>query len=514
MVGKIQFTLDPFIDRRSSRFQLRERVFNTTIKQTGQFETSQELMTALEEGLREAVQNVIQQDTEAQEYDRLYFNIASSRLKYNYGSWGLTVKRWKEDEKAIEEGFKHMVSALNSNESFTLDDSFTVSITRSRPPVLGSGKAQPIKPGHKDSEVLVDRKKSIVKIKNFDDKCCARSLVVAMAIHENHEKLKQIKRGNNIQEDLAVELHYAARVPFGPCGIEELRKFQQALPNYRIVMVNVKENHQCIPFGEEGKPILAIEYNLGHFHTITSLKGYFQTSYFCESCLKGYQDETLHHCHGRTCFACKQNDCTDFSKKKKPYLHCEECNRWFYGETCFQNHQIFNRKQEEDVDNPICATIKRCPVCCKLERCEKDVDKHQCNHSKCKSCGKYVDQTTHQCFIQTGRKENKRPPKDTEIIMFDIEATQIAGEHKANLIVAETMSSNEQHTFYDLRSFINWVDEVAQDGQVNVTVIAHNLQGYDGYFVVHEYYDSDQKIEQIDSVTALRFFTLVKILSE
>ena len=500
MAPTIKFTLHPFRDRQTSRFHVRERVFHTTMQQTGDFRSPQELYSALEEGLRTAIQNVLEQDREARDTDTLYFDIGSSRLSSNYRSWGLRVKSWKDDPRTVQAGFAHLVKALNSNESFTLDDSFTVNITRARPPVLGSGKtkgkAQPMKPGHKDSAVLVDRKHSIIKIKNKDEKCCARALATAQAMFENHEKLQRIKKGKNIQEDLAVQLHYAAKVPFGPCGLEELKKFQQALPDYRIVVVNVKENHRCISFAEEGKPILALEYNDGHFNVITSLKGYFRTSYFCPTCLKGYQDQTLHNCQGRTCIGCKQNDCPDFSKDGKPTHFCQECQRWFYGEGCYENHQLYDRKGEENIECCICNTVQRCKTCKKLEVGLKNIQQHQCGYTKCSNCGEYVDLKKHECFIQTGPPK-KRSVKDKEIVCFDIEATQVNGQHKANLIMAETMYGNEERTFNNLRDFINWVDELADDGNVEVTVIAHNLQGYDGYFVVDEYYETDQNVKQI-----------------
>ena len=500
MAPTIKFTLQPFRDRQTSRFHVRERVFHTTMQQTGDFRSPNELYSALEEGLREAIQNVLQQDTDARDTDALYFDIGSSRLSSNYRSWGIRVKSWKEDPRIVQAGFAHLVKALNSNESFTLDDSFTVNITRARQPVLGSGKnkgkARPMKPGHKDSAVLVDRKHSIFQIKNKDEKCCARALATAQAIFENYNNLKQIKLGRGIQEDLAVQLHYAAKVPFGPCGLEELKKFQKALPNYRIVVVNVKENHQCISFTEEEKPILALEYNEGHFNVITSLKGYFRTSYFCSSCLKGYQDQTRHNCQGLTCIGCKQDDCPDYSKDRKPTRFCQECQRWFYGEHCFENHQLYDRKGEENIDACICSTVQRCKQCKKLEVGLKNIAQHQCGHTKCVSCGEYVDLKTHQCFIQTGPPK-KRSVKEKEIVCFDIEATQVHGEHKANLIMAETMYGGEERKFTNLRDFINWIDDLSNDGNIEVTVVAHNLQGYDGYFVVDEYYNTDQNVKQI-----------------
>jgi len=34
--------------------------------------------------------------------------------------------------------------------------------------------------------------------------------------------------------------------------------------------------------------------------------------------------------------------------------------------------------------------------------------------------------------------------------------------------MAETMFGNEERKFYDLRAFINWIDELTDDGNVEV----------------------------------------------
>jgi len=46
-------------------------------------------------------------------------------------------------------------------------------------------------------------------------------------------------------------------------------------------------------------------------------------------------------------------------------------------------------------------------------------------------------------------------------------------------------------------SFFEWLDTLNQNETRPVNVIAHNFQGYDGYFVVHQYYANNQKVEQI-----------------
>lgn len=47
-----------------------------------------------------------------------------------------------------------------------------------------------------------------------------------------------------------------------------------------------------------------------------------------------------------------------------------------------------------------------------------------------------------------------------------------------------------------VRAFLDWLEELTGDTR-HVTVIAHNFQGYDGYFVVKDYYGHNQLIQQL-----------------
>ena len=48
-----------------------------------------------------------------------------------------------------------------------------------------------------------------------------------------------------------------------------------------------------------------------------------------------------------------------------------------------------------------------------------------------------------------------------------------------------------------LRDFLEWADTLTQDDTRQVNVIAHNFQGYDGYFVVNQYHSNNQIVKQI-----------------
>ena len=73
-------------------------------------------------------------------------------------------------------------------------------------------------------------------------------------------------------------------------------------------------------------------------------------------------------------------------------------------------------------------------------------------------------------------------------------------QHVANLVVAETKEDSRPVRFrgeHCLRDFLEWLDTLTQEDTRSVNVLAHNFQGYDGYFVVNQYHSDNQKIQQI-----------------
>ena len=176
----------------------------------------------------------------------------------------------------------------------------------------------------------------------------------------------------------------------------------------------------------------------------------------------------------------------------------------------------------------------------------QQIKRHRCGYLDCPSCKEYVNAQTHKCFIQKApspqeekeqKKERKRkrqqqrgPPAkrgaaaglqtlrtneggDDESddddddedppplhVFFDIEAMQLQEQHVANLVVAETEEDSRPVRFlgeHCLRDFLEWLDTLTQEDTRTVNVIAHNFQGYEGYFVANQYHADNQTIQQI-----------------
>lgn len=526
--GRIDFVLEPFKDRISNRMGVRERIFQTTMRQTGNFIDQPQLSSALERGLRDAMDQVL--ETDMHDLDQLYFTIASDRFSTNFQGWGVTVGEWRTGGDRVDAVFTRLGNALNSNENFEMNDSFQVTITRVRRGPQGSGRKRKNKPGHKTLDKLEETKKSVIRINNKDDLCCARAIVTAKAKVDNHPAWKTIKQGGKMQKMLAFNLHREAGVPQGLCGYDKLVKFQEHLTEYRLILVDADRDFACKGFSGGGKPGIILLYAQEHYDVITSLPGFFGSSYTCAHCFKPFDHQGEHKCEKNTtfCGACRQLDCQDFlealPRGLKATRKCHHCFREFFGETCFQAHLTKDRKMKTNPNQAVCQTVRRCKTCFKLETKPGDIQRHKCGHGTCPACGDYVNLKEHKCFIKAEKKKRKRtvaakPSKRQRMedfieddveeeeekkapihVFFDIEAMQTGGEHEANLLIAETDETDEPYIFEGsncVLHFLEWLEELTEDDSRQVTVIAHNFSGYDGYFIVHDYYGSNQVIQQI-----------------
>lgn len=188
-----------------------------------------------------------------------------------------------------------MSQVLNSNEQFEMDDSFHIEITHVRNPGTGSGRNKN-KPGITPVSELLKRKKNVIRINNFDELCCARA-IVTVKTHQDygsgHWMSRSCKRGFPLQETLAKELHDAAGVPHGPCGLAEIQLFQTALPEYQLLVIDAEMGYQMIfkgPLKPREKQLAIIKVK-DHYHACTSLTGFFGARYYCVTCEKSFSTD-------------------------------------------------------------------------------------------------------------------------------------------------------------------------------------------------------------------------------
>ena len=99
-------------------------------------------------------------------------------------------------------------------------------------------------------------------------------------------------------------------------------------------------------------------------------------------------------------------------------------------------------------------------------------------------------------------------------VFFDIEAMQDTGRHIPNLLIAETEHDHRPVRFkgeHCVGDFLEWLDTLTEKDTRPVTLIAHNFQGYDGYFTVDEYHKQHRIVEQLRNGAKLLQVTFDRI---
>ena len=258
-------------------------------------------------------------------------------------------------------------------------------------PGRGSSNGRHYKPA--SATVQGINKRSRIKIKNDDQLCLARALVTMQARVDggpNGRYYKNLAKGYPIQEQRAKELHQLAGVPEGPCGIEEIKKFQQVLPEYQIKVISITPPHMVIFEGPESDKIIRIIKDGDHYDGCSSFKGFINKSYFCNDCDLGFDHDDFkhHHCDGKFCPSCKSDKCQDFKTPKQsmepgkrpfPKELCKLCNRKFFGDNCYNGHL----QRRSKTIRSICNTYKKCPHCCQVYKNDdnpknRNFDQHVC----------------------------------------------------------------------------------------------------------------------------------------
>ena len=183
--------------------------------------------------------------------------------------------------------------------------------------------------------------RSVIRIKNrsTDEMCCARAIVTGIARIEKDPNYSSISQSYGKQANYARALHKEAGVPFGKCGIEEIKRFENThrMQNYKVMVISKENLNAVIYVGPEDREhTIYLSSHDDNYDLVTSLSAFYQKSYFCEKCLKGYESKVEHKCQN-TCKLCRSDDCPS-TLQQDEFKHCDKCNRKFKDDQCFQNH--------------------------------------------------------------------------------------------------------------------------------------------------------------------------------
>ena len=517
--GTFEFRATPFRERTAKKYGIKRTSYHLRLENPrNEFPVGpSNIVNAFERGLANTIQEIIR---DLPDHDRIQVYLGSNRLGNSHTSAHVSVGAWRDPLGASRQILDNISRLLNSNEQFEPDDTLQLDVTHISIPKPGTGKPKGARNrvtfGTDTFDNVIKEKKSVITIKNNDDLCCGRAIIVAKAVADDDIRLNTIKDSRcHLQTTLARDLYAEARVPPGPCGLEQIALFAIVLPDYQFVVVSAEHGWAIVHKGPEAPKKIMLLMHKGHFDVITKLPGFFGTSYFCLHCEKGYSVEDLahHRCPGRKCDACLQIGCPDyqlFRYQEKPNVPCRGCNRKFYGVTCQANHLAMkaNGQAVAPHERNVCTTHKKCNHCRKIVTTSPAEHAIHCGEQKCPSCEKFVNILQHKCFLQPAkldkkkkRRRNQENPPHTLFVYFDVEARQETGLHVPNLVCAETHQDDTQYTFWGeecIDDFMAWVHSLANEEDVDkVIVVAHNFKGYDSYFILDYLYKESSTPKQI-----------------
>ena len=427
-------------------------------------------------GIFESILDTITRDIP--EHDQVRFVLHSPQLETPISLPFMALSRL-----TTERVLAQIERVIQSNHEFRLNDSVKVNLVHVEMPNGGTGT--------KRSEINLEKhlakKGSIIRIQNKDDLCLARALIVSIAKIENDSRYKSIVDHRcSLQTRLAHDLHQKASVPIGSCGIDEVKQFQAYLTDYQINIVSKEHQNSIIFSGPDKEKRIYLFLHDNHFDVITSMPAFVARKKYCHNCKKGYDHVRSHLC-GDTCKLCYFQNCPIVS-----WISCSDCNRFFKSQECFDRH-----KQNVGNAKSICLSTAKCPHChLVFDRTRLRPDLHHCGLKRCSTCEKYVGIEDHQCYMQPVKEkpaletsmcddeadEDVHESGYNELLFFDFECIQENGTHEPNLCVIQNEAGDEWVFQGDntRNEFCEWLFTKEHEGCI---VVAHNFQGYDGYFI-------------------------------
>ena len=511
-----RFRMEPAGRRRRWRDTVDHAQFHAVLEQGREARTGDDLGVHLMEALYTAIRRQIAVDARPQ--DLLHFAIQAHGFAHAFRSSNIQVEEFLRRDTYIDELLDTLAGKLNSNEDFHPDRGLQIDVVLVRMPTPGSGRGRKREVGFRAWQVNSKTKQSIISIKNRDQLCCARAIVTMRAhCHRNDpgvmpwNEWKNLRDGRPRQKTRAQELHRAAGVPEGPCGLAELDKFQQYLtPHYQLKVISRQKPFFIIFRGPEAPNIIRLLKSGDHFKGCTSFKGFTNRSYWCDLCDKGYDHNNAaeHPCEGRTCRACHRNNtCPDYDRFSTPCLPCTRCHFKFYGQNCLAYHQASKE----------CGKKKKCLTCFAGYKVDPK-HPHRCYEEECYSCGQYVKIATHKCYIQPPfeppppqqRNTNGETTADEvpppKLMYADIECmlTEVRG-FIPNLLCyrgewQSTITTIQGEGCVD--TFLNHLDDYAHPADDNtieeqpLIILFHNLKGFDGIFILNSLYKAMRTVEE------------------
>jgi len=263
---------------------------------------------------------------------------------------------------------------------------------------------------------------------------------------------------------------------------------------------------------------------------------------FCYKCWIITKALNVHHC-ADTCSGCFR---LNANCNKQERNECDGCNRVCFGEDCLKHHQL-----------KTCHKFKLCETC---DRTFTKLEDHNCLVHKCTKCyAKFnpITEGVHNCYIKPKNMDAlKIDDESLKLhVAFDIESMFVYDQEKKKRHVAVLLISISRcddcfdndhkkcpHQLCDREPQVFKGDQLtpnqgcvslfgdylyktlskrAEEKKALINVYAHNFSGYDGQFVLEDFFTRgfreprtvwsgskilNMKIENISFIDTLKIF--------
>jgi G:T-mismatch repair DNA endonuclease (very short patch repair protein) len=356
-----------------------------------------------EENMRRRIQAVIdtiQSTVQPQDWMGLTLN----NKNFRKGPLWITARRSDQlDVRTVMSAFEKL---FQSYDMTLFQDLFELTAIRIRMP-QGSGLGSRMKPSliGKSLEMFLKRKKrSLIYVRNQDDTCMARAIVLAKAYVDGDKILcDNLELNEKRQLEAAQQLLRTVGIPERPCTIEDMQKISGHYPEYRFMIRDMYDFlYKDKTYEDDSRKIIALFYDTErkHYHALKSLKGFLGCDYYCIECNVRYNDRNRHGCT-RGCKVCSggTGDCK--KSENSDSILCNDCNRYCYNEVCLEEH----------IKRGVCGRLFRCKKCgvlidvkkrCQLggtARIDGALERHKCGEIYCKVCLAHFE-PPHLCYMQ------------------------------------------------------------------------------------------------------------------
>ena len=245
--------------------------------------------------------------------------------------YGIPIQEFVKRGDYVHTMFESLARKMNSAQNMNPAIGFNATLTFITYPDKGGKRPASKNPNRLPFNLMHKKKDTMILIKNSDELCYARALLTMKEYVDGDpdKQYRNLRDGRPIQERLAKQLHQDAIVPEGPCGYDELEKFQAFLgpQGYKIIVVDYV-SCACIFQGkvDQYSKVIYLLKHENHYNGLRSMAAFLNRSYFCPDCCKGFNtdDTASHSCSGRNCCSCQRTrsqknngGCPDFSPGKK-----------------------------------------------------------------------------------------------------------------------------------------------------------------------------------------------------